>query len=87
VGGFLKNILLILLISTCAEIIQYIFSLGVSDVDDVILNGLGGFIGIAFYKILLFMLKDIKKVRYTIEVIAPIIGFVNIYFIYVRYMA
>jgi glycopeptide antibiotics resistance protein len=85
--GFLKNIILIILMSTCVEVIQYIFKLGVSDVDDVILNGLGGFIGIVFYKTLLIMLKDIQKVRYTIEIMAPIIGFVSIYIIYLRFLA
>lgn len=84
--GFLKNILLILLLSTCVEIIQYIFYLGVSDVDDVILNGLGGFVGIAFYKFLLFILKDVQKVRYAIEIIAPIIGVASICFIYLHYI-
>ena len=33
------------------EILQYIFALGVADVDDLILNTIGGLIGIILYKI------------------------------------
>jgi glycopeptide antibiotics resistance protein len=80
--GFLQNTLLIILFSTCVEIIQYFFRLGVCDVDDVILNSLGGFIGISFYRTLFLILKDARKVRYAIEIIAPIIGFLSILILY-----
>lgn len=72
-----KNALWIILISLSAEIIQYIFKIGASDIDDVILNGLGGFIGIAAYRTLLLIFKDANKVRYAIEIIAPIASIVS----------
>ncbi len=71
-----KNVLWIILIGLSVEIIQYIFKIGVTDIDDVILNGLGGFIGIAAYRILLLLFKDVSKVRYAVEIIAPITGIV-----------
>lgn len=46
-----KSILLVFLISLFTEIIQYIFGLGASDIDDVILNCFGGLIGILIYKV------------------------------------
>lgn len=37
--------------SACIEVLQYVLSRGVSDVDDIILNGVGGLIGIGCYRI------------------------------------
>ena len=70
------NTLRIIGISCIIEIIQYIFQRGASDIDDVILNGLGGFIGICLYEILLFVLKSEIKVRHFVAVFAPIAGIV-----------
>ncbi|MFR8427052.1 MAG: VanZ family protein [Roseburia inulinivorans] len=36
------NTLIITLFSILAEIIQFVFSVGVADIDDVILNSIGG---------------------------------------------
>ena len=48
----LKNIVIIVLIATnCIEIIQFISGVGTCDVDDVILNLIGGIIGFQTYKI------------------------------------
>jgi len=68
------NVLWIFLISLSVEIIQYIFGIGASDIDDIILNTLGGFIGIAIYKGLLYLLKDENKTRFAITVVATIIA-------------
>lgn len=46
------NVCLIALISTLAEIAQYLFCVGVTDIDDVILNTLGGFMGILAFKLI-----------------------------------
>jgi len=54
------------------EIIQYIFKVGATDIDDVILNGIGGLIGIIIYKILELIFKG--KTRRAIEIIAPVGG-------------
>ncbi|HBG0351778.1 TPA: VanZ family protein, partial [Clostridioides difficile] len=42
-------IIAIILVSLAFELTQYIFALGSSDIDDVILNSLGGIIGITIY--------------------------------------
>ena len=48
-----KNIVIIVLIATsCIEIIQLIMGVGTCDVDDVILNLVGGIIGFKIYKVL-----------------------------------
>ena len=69
-----KNLLYIILVSVFAEIIQYAFKVGVADIDDVILNSVGGFIGILIYKGLLLIMKDKRKVRHTVAIFAPIVA-------------
>lgn len=78
-----KNVIWIIIISLIIEFVQYIMKIGVSDIDDVILNGLGGTIGIAAYKILLLIMKDVKKVRHTIEIMAPIAGIFSFIILYI----
>ena len=58
-----KNLLFVIIFSVIVEIIQYAFRVGVSDIDDVILNGL-------------LILKDKRKVRHTVAVFAPIVAIV-----------
>lgn len=55
------NVCLIALISTLAEIAQYLFCVGVTDIDDVILNTLGGFIGILAFKLIYDFLRRNKE--------------------------
>lgn len=66
------NTLWIVLISMAVEILQYLFKVGATDIDDIILNGLGGFFGIVIYKILRKIFKD--KVGYAIGFISLIGG-------------
>lgn len=68
------NILLIFAMSLSVEVIQYIFGIGISDIDDIILNCAGGFIGIALFRLLLSITKDMDKARLIIAIIAPIGG-------------
>lgn len=70
------NLLWIVLTSLMVEIIQYTFRLGIGDIDDILLNGFGGLLGIAAYRILLLKVKDAGKVRRIIEIIAPIGGII-----------
>ena len=65
-----KNVLFVFLFSLSVEILQYTLKLGIGDIDDVILNCLGGALGIAAYKILLSIFKDADKVRHLIEILA-----------------
>ena len=70
----ITNLLFIFMVSLLVEIIQGIFGIGASDIDDIILNCLGGFIGILAYKFLLFKLRDEKKVRTAITILSAIVG-------------
>lgn len=80
--GIKKNILWVFVVSLSAELVQYIFKMGIGDIDDVILNTFGGFIGIAAYKILVVKLKDTNRVRHAIEIIAPMVGIVSFLFLF-----
>ncbi|MCS7462997.1 VanZ family protein [Paenibacillus doosanensis] len=68
----LTNLLFIFLVSLLIEIIQGILGIGASDIDDIILNGLGGLIGILGYKFLLFVLRNEKKVSTAITILSAI---------------
>ncbi|MDF2510673.1 MAG: teicoplanin resistance protein VanZ [Herbinix sp.] len=70
----LVNLLFIFIVSLFVEIIQGLLSIGVSDIDDIILNCLGGWIGILGYKFLLFILRDEKKVHAAITILSAIVG-------------
>ena len=66
------NTLWSVIISVAVEVLQYLFKVGATDIDDIILNGLGGFLGIVIYKIICKIFKD--KVRYAIGLISIIVG-------------
>lgn len=68
----IANLLLIFIVSLFIEIIQGLLGIGTSDIDDIILNCLGGLVGILGYKFLLFMLRDEKKVRVPITILSAI---------------
>ena len=55
---FWKKILLIAGVSLLFEIIQYVFSIGGSDITDLISNTLGGAAGIGLYAVLLRLIKE-----------------------------
>lgn len=64
------NLLFIFIVSLLIEIIQGLLCMGASDIDDIILNCLGGFIGILGYKFLLFILRGEKKVHTAITILS-----------------
>ena len=68
--GVIRSLLLIFIVSLFVEIIQGILAIGASDIDDIILNCLGGLIGILGYKFLLFILRHEKKVHTAITIIS-----------------
>lgn len=72
--GVLLNLLFVFLFSVSIEIAQFIFARGVSDIDDVLLNSLGGLIGILCFKGLVLLLKNEEKARSTIAVLAAIVA-------------
>lgn len=61
-------------ISLSIEIIQYIFGIGATDIDDILLNCAGGIIGILIYKLLAVFIKDHSKIRTVVTVCSSIIG-------------
>ncbi len=59
----LKTVLNIFVSSVLVEVIQFIFALGVTDIDDVMLNTLGGLLGVLFYYTLRLLVKDDNKIK------------------------
>jgi glycopeptide antibiotics resistance protein len=49
--GFLPKLAIIVVFSLTAELIQYIFAIGATDITDVITNTFGGFLGLALYDV------------------------------------
>lgn len=70
----LVNLLFIFIGSFFVELIQGLLCIGVSDIDDIILNCLGGLLGLFVYKFLLFILRDGTKVRTAITILSFIVG-------------
>ena len=62
--------MLIVLISIIVEMMQYLFHVGATDIDDVILNGIGGFIGVMLYKVIALIFKE--KTERAIAIMAPV---------------
>ena len=67
--------------SISVEIIQGAFAIGVSDIDDVILNSLGGALGVLGYKFLLFILGDDKRARTAVTILSSIFGLPVIFYL------
>lgn len=68
----ITNLLFIFIVSLFVEIIHGLLGIGASDIDDIILNGLGGLIGISGYKFLLYIIRDEKKVHTVITILSAI---------------
>ena len=66
------NLLFIFIVSLSIEVIQGVLDIGASDIDDILLNCLGGLAGILVYKFLLFILRGEKKVRGAITILSVI---------------
>ena len=60
--GIWVNLLVVVCASVGVEIIQGVFGLGDSDIDDVILNTLGGLVGILFFALLCALLRRWSRV-------------------------
>ncbi|SDW06237.1 VanZ family protein [Paenibacillus sp. CF384] len=77
----INNVLLILIVSVMVEIIQGLLGIGSADIDDIFLNGLGGWMGIVVYKSCLFLLRDEKKTITVVTVLSAIVGIPVIYYL------
>ena len=71
--------LFVLFISLFVEMLQLILGLGAADIDDIILNFLGGLIGVLIYRGLCALLKDEEKVRISIVFLGGITILVPIF--------
>ncbi|WFD10597.1 VanZ family protein [Tepidibacter hydrothermalis] len=59
--SFVQNIKISFLVSSGVELLQFIFELGICDVDDIILNVIGSTIGFCLYKLFIKGVKAINK--------------------------
>ena len=66
------NTVCVALISTVVEVLQYIFAVGSADIDDVILNTVGGLIGVSLFRVMELLLKD--QTKKAVTVLAPVGG-------------
>ncbi len=66
-AGFLPKLAGILVFSVTAELIQYIFAIGATDITDVITNTAGGFLGLKLYEVSNKYVKSEKLDRVIIS--------------------
>lgn len=71
---FKKALVFIVGASLTIEIIQLTFARGATDIDDVILNTIGGFIGILIYRLFKKLFKTREKVQNAISILSFVIG-------------
>ncbi len=72
-----KATFITLVTSLSVEVVQYVLDIGIADIDDIILNVIGGVVGVLVYKILRLILKQDKNVK--IALITVIFIFILIY--------
>jgi glycopeptide antibiotics resistance protein len=65
-----RTMLIVAGTSVAVEILQGVFALGATDVDDVILNCLGGFIGIQLVLLLRVIVRDRDRARTVVAVLS-----------------
>lgn len=76
--SIIKRILPVFLTSLSFEILQFIFSIGASDITDLIMNTIGGIIGICIFSILKKILKD--KCSKVVNIICLVFAIILILF-------
>ena len=68
------NLLVVIGVSVAVEIVQGVFALGASDIDDVILNSTGGLVGIFCFRMLRVVARDRARTRTIMAVLAVIVS-------------
>ncbi len=77
----LKSMLAISALSLLIEVTQFTFGIGGSDIDDLLLNSLGGLMGICIYKCIARLLKDEGRIKTMIAIGSCLIGVLSFFFI------
>jgi glycopeptide antibiotics resistance protein len=80
--GIWTNLLIVVCASVAVEIIQGVFGLGASDIDDVILNTLGGLIGVLFFTLLRVHLRRWSRVITVMAVLSLLAVPILYYFLF-----
>ncbi|MFX3939636.1 VanZ family protein, partial [Streptococcus suis] len=65
-SSWVDNLCLIILVSICFEVLQYLLLLGVADINDLLANGLGGAIGNNIMYVLTSIWREKSYVRMNI---------------------
>lgn len=73
-----QTIIRVLLFSLVAEIIQLMLNLGTFDIDDIILNTIGGFIGAVGMMLLTRLIKNSDRVKLIVLITALLMFFIVI---------
>lgn len=73
---------IIILTSTLFEVLQYIFHIGISDITDVMMNTLGGMIGILFISILEKKMGNSKVLDNLLKYLLSIIPFLIFFLLF-----
>lgn len=74
---FFKSILIAFILSVFFEAFQFVFEIGITDVNDIILNTLGGIIGTIIYSLIsLFLSKE--NIKEFISILGGIVIFILI---------
>ncbi|WP_336773518.1 VanZ family protein [Paenibacillus sp. MMO-58] len=80
-NNYITNVLSIIMLSLFVEIIQGLLGIGTADIDDIILNSIGGCVGLIVYRFLLFILRNKNRVMTAISVISTIVGLPVTYYL------
>lgn len=60
--------------SFAIEVLQYVFKRGATDIDDLLLNAIGGFIGILIHLLFRALLKSKEHVHMVISTLSLVVG-------------
>lgn len=80
--GNWTNLLIVACASVAVEIVQAVFGLGASDIDDVILNTLGGLVGILFFALLRVLLRRWSRLIIVMAVLSLLAVPILYYFLF-----
>ncbi len=77
--GFKQTVVIVIGISVSIEVVQYILAIGISDIDDVILNTVGAIVGWSVFQYIKGKIKRTLIFRVVIVGMMIVFGFVGIF--------